>query len=505
MKNKHPREKEPRYIVWLYLVFVIVTSFFTYFYRYNYPSSPFWDEPYHIASAEKYLHGVYFMEPHPPLGKLFIALGEKILHSNTKTDTFITTDYARDFSPTFSFTGFRLFPSLFGWLTAVVFFCIFLFLTRSSALASIFSFLYIFDNAEIVHSRSAMLDSTLSFFSLLTVLFFLLLQERGKNDIYRHCVLSFFFGVAFACALGTKVVALVLALFIPALILRFLPNWKKALLFLVAAGASFTVTYVAIWQTHFTLGTRIVPELADNGYYQASPEYKQILKNRTQGELKSFPIMLEDSLRFVGHYSKGVPRLDLCKPDENGSPSYFWPFGARTINYRWEKSGENAVRYMYLVSNPVAWGLGFIGVVLSFVLLTSRILGERTEKLQHEFIFVCTFILYVSYMIAISRLTRVMYLYHYFLPLELSFILFTISFMNVRQLWKFRLSENRRLILMTLLGLSIFAAFQLYRPLSYYEPMTKKQFERLAINPLWEMSCVGCEKKSSIVIPREQN
>ena len=49
---------------------------------YGQPSSLFWDENYHIASAERYLQGKFFMEPHPGLGKMFIALGELILHPN---------------------------------------------------------------------------------------------------------------------------------------------------------------------------------------------------------------------------------------------------------------------------------------------------------------------------------------------------------------------------------------------------------------------------------------
>ena len=63
-----------RNILIFYSVIVLAVSYFTYFKNYDYPPSVFWDENYHIASAQKYLTGVMFMEAHPPLGQLFVAL-----------------------------------------------------------------------------------------------------------------------------------------------------------------------------------------------------------------------------------------------------------------------------------------------------------------------------------------------------------------------------------------------------------------------------------------------
>ncbi|MEK7218454.1 MAG: phospholipid carrier-dependent glycosyltransferase, partial [Patescibacteria group bacterium] len=96
----------------VFLFFVTLLSFLTYFYRYGEPQRVFWDENYHIASAQKYLHGVFFMEQHPPLGKLLIAAGEKLFHPNARTDQFLATDYGRDFGDDFSFTGYRFFSAL---------------------------------------------------------------------------------------------------------------------------------------------------------------------------------------------------------------------------------------------------------------------------------------------------------------------------------------------------------------------------------------------------------
>lgn len=488
----------------LYLLFVVLLSFFTYFYRYNEPKAVFWDEPYHIAAAEKYLSGVFFMEQHPPLGKLLIALGEKITNSNPKHDINITTDYARNFPEGFSFTGYRLFPTLLAWLTAPLLYFIFLLISGNPVFSALFSFLYIFDNAEIVHSRGAMVDSPLTFFGLVCALIFLHLQKKGTSN-NKHIALSALFGIVFGLAMATKVVGLIFILLVPALLYLLYPKWDRMVTFCALSLGGFIIAFCGVWQIHFALGSRIVPELNNEGYYQASDEYKAILAAKQNGSLAAAPIMLRDSLKYITYYNKGVPRLDLCKPDENGSPSYMWPFGARSINYRWEKTADDRYRYLYLQSNPVAWGLGFIGVVLCGFFLLSRVLLPSERKLKHGHLMLTFFGMYSGYMIAISMLPRVMYLYHYFIPLLFSFILFALAVENLEFIGKLKLTTNRKLIGLTMLGVLIFGAYQYYRPLSYYEPIADEAFQRRAIVPMWELHCVRCEKVSGIAVPVERN
>src|SRR3989338_7153839 len=124
---------------YFFLLVILVFSYFTYFHQYQYPPHVFWDENYHIASAQKYLNKVYFMEQHPPLGKLLIALGEKIIDANPVDNAFIGTDYATNFAPVFSFAGYRFFPALLGWMTALLLFGIFLVLTGRALWAVLLS------------------------------------------------------------------------------------------------------------------------------------------------------------------------------------------------------------------------------------------------------------------------------------------------------------------------------------------------------------------------------
>ncbi|MDD5751038.1 MAG: phospholipid carrier-dependent glycosyltransferase [Candidatus Peribacteraceae bacterium] len=482
-------------------LFIFVLSFLTYFQNYTYPPALFWDENYHIASAQKYLNGVYFMEPHPPLGKLLIALGEQLLHPNNQpTDSFLVTDYARELPAGFSFAGYRLFPTLFGWLAAPLLYLILLLLLRNPPSAAVFSFLYVFDNALIVHTRGAMLDSTLIFFCLLAILAFLL-QIAWRNDRKKFLLASALFGAAFGAAATTKETGMILLLLPCFLGWKLWPDRDAIGRGLLTALVAFAVVFVSVWYTHFALGSRIQPSLPDQGFYQASDAYKNILINGQNRSPAAFPVMLRDSFKFMGHYARGVPRLDLCKNDENGSPFFLWPLGARSISYRWETPDGSAYRYLYLQANPVVWWMSFGGVLLGIALLLASLVVPFRKPLTDRFLLTVFVTLYVCYMAAISQLGRVMYLYHYFPPLLFGFIILALVTRELKQLGPVQLTEQRRKISLLVFGFLIFATFQFYRPFTYYQPLTDAQFARRNIFPMWGLTCVHCERVNGMAIP----
>ena len=483
---------------------VFALSYLTYFHGYWNPPAVFWDENYHIASAQKYLNGVYFMEQHPPLGKLLIALGEKIIDANPVDNAFIGTDYATNFEQGFSFAGYRFFPALLGWMTALLFYGIFLALTGRALWATLLSFPYIFDNALIVHLRGAMLESTLLFGIAASVFFFLLLlRARERRDSFR--VIALWFGIALGAVFTTKLLGLVMILLIPATLVQLYPDARAIRTFLLFTSGGLLLMYLSVWQIHFALGRTVNPALPDMGYYQASPAYREILTQGRTRSLLAFPVMLKDSIKFVRHYNRGTPRLDLCKLDENGSPWYFWPIGARSINFRWETPNGQAHRYLYLQANPVAWWSGFLAVLITASFFLTTLFSPAALRFKNPWLLLTFFGLYVSYMTAISRIGRVMYLYHYFIPLLMSFVLIGLVFLEIDRVWRFVLNEERKNWILLVFGILVFAGFQFYRPLTYYEPLTKEQFQRRAIMKLWELECIGCPPQSTLVVPTKTN
>jgi dolichyl-phosphate-mannose--protein O-mannosyl transferase len=484
----------------LFFLFVTALSYLTYFHRYWNPPAVFWDENYHIASAQKYLHNVYFMEQHPPLGKLLIAAGEWIFHPNARTDQFLGTDYGTDFEPGFSFVGYRFFSAFLAWWTAPILFLIFLLLIKNPLHSALLSFFYIFDNAMIVHTRGAMLEGPLGFFCALTILFFLLTYLQ-RDDDRKFILWSILFGVAFGLTLSTKVLGLVfITLGIPVLWVLW-PRWKRMLAFLgMFLGSAFLI-FCSVWWIHFALGTTVNDQLPDGGYYQASQTYKEILAEGKAGSLFSFPIELRDSLAYIPFYNQGAPRIDLCKTDENGSPFYFWPFGGRTINYRWETPDGSAYRYLYLIPNPASWWIAFASLCLAVAMLVGSVLFPPKKPLKQRFLLFVFVALYASFMIGVSRIDRVMYLYHYFIPLIVTFVIAAMVFDEVHAFGKKVLTEHGKTIIALCVAGLIFVSYLFYRPFSYYELITDWQFNARNIFSLWDMSCVNCQKVNGLAVP----
>ena len=467
-----------------YVVIVLAASWFTYFRNYSYPPALFWDENYHISSAQKYLEGVMFMELHPPLGKLFVAAGEYLFYPNAKLNSqdlhaFTQTDYIKDIPAGYSFEGVRFFPALFGWLSALVFFFILYLISKNPHTSFLFSSLYIFENAIIVHSRSAMLDSTLLFFALLTVLYFVYLLKKDKATLLNYFILGILAGLTFMVKINGGIVFLVFPFL----------WWKnrselaaKALVF----GLGIILISCLVWQIHFSLGKK----LQENGNaYRASEEYKTIIAEGKTGSILNFPVMLRDNIIYMLNYNKGVPKLDVCKPGENGSYPLGWLVGDKTINYRWEKTGQG-VRYLYFMGNPLIWFLALLAVLLSVCLVAARfIFGLEIKNKKYFYLILFFTACYVFYMAAMLAITRVMYIYHYIIPLVFAMFL---VFLQFYYLFEERLKKNPKKIYAFLgfLVLIIILTFVFFSPLTYYQPLTTRQFQERNWFGFWHLSPV---------------
>jgi dolichyl-phosphate-mannose-protein mannosyltransferase len=488
------------------LSFGIVTliAYFTYFHNYDYPKDYFWDEQYHVPNAQKYLNGIFFMEPHPPLGKMLIALGEKLLHPNPLSDQYRDTDFASNvpFPEGFSFTGYRFFPALAAWLTAPVILAIFLVINQNLISALLLSSLYLFDNALIVHNRGAMLDGILLFFTCSSILsFLLLLKWRDRSPHFEIC--SILYGLFFALAVDTKATGLILLLLIPAVLWQIWRDRSLSIKFLCYALIPFAIAFCGVWQIHFSIATEVNPKLSNNGYFDVSEDYRQVLEGKATSDPVLFPMMLKESLAYIPNYNKNVPKLDMCSLKDGGSPAFLWPLGARTLNYRWETPDSFQYRYLYLQSNPIAWSIGLLGILLCTIFVLAAPLIPDGNKTPNLFL-MCVFLsMYLGYMIVMLTIKRTMYLYHYFPPLLFSYILFVISTTAITQLNSKPILNKTRVTAIAILALGIFLSFQFYRPLTYYEPITDVGFRKRAVFPLWNLKCINCEYNNWLWTARE--
>ncbi|MDD4319096.1 MAG: hypothetical protein PHW10_02110, partial [Candidatus Peribacteraceae bacterium] len=139
--------------------------------------------------------------------------------------------------------------------------------------------------------------------------------------------------------------------------------------------------------------------------------------------------------------------------------------------------------------------------LLGLALLIGSVVFDLREPLRHRYLLTVFLGVYVSYMIAIGTIDRVLYLYHYFTPLFLSFIILGLVFMELRRIGPWKLSLQAKTSALLVFAGLVFLAFEFYRPLSYYEPLKDEQFNRRALLPVWELTNVHTERVNSLAVP----
>ncbi|MDQ2077193.1 phospholipid carrier-dependent glycosyltransferase [Marinimicrobium sp. ABcell2] len=483
-----------------YPLLLLTVSLLVYMTAYTSPRALFWDENYHVTSAQKHLDGVMYMETHPPLGKMLMAASEGLLGVNAELDKSAltrTSHISGEALPeNFSFAGMRLPSTLLMALSVLFMYGILYRLTGHRLVAVAFSCLLIFDNALVVHSRAAMLEGIQLFFILAAIYYLVRTVTHTAPIRLRHyAILGALVGLTVSVkANGAIVLLLLVVLFfvdqwsnIKAL--RVLPVVKRLATSVPSAVAPLVMVFLSTFYVHIATGT----EIAGNQRYKASPEYLTHIREGTTHTLSGFTVGMRDQWRFMAEYSDGVPRLDICKPGENGSPAFAWPGGTKSISYRWDREevdGQVKVAHIYLVANPMVWFSALLGIVLSVGLLISRYVYGNPVKDVRLFGWIAVFTgLYLSYMIVMLQIERVMYLYHYLVPLVFAIINLALVFTYI-----FRaqiLTNNRH----TLINLGIFVAlviavFAYFSPLTYGIPITPEQFEQRQWFDFWMMQVV---------------
>lgn len=489
-----------RYRAYIYPVLLLLAACVTYLSFYGEPRALFWDENYHIASAQKHIDGVMYMEPHPPLGKMLMAVSETVLGTNQERDksAFNGTDYldGDNLPSDMSFYGFRLPSSLLMALSVLFLYGTLSRLCGNRHIAAAFSCLLIFDNALVIHARAAMLEGIQLFFILAAVYYTVRIITNPAPIRLRHYALL---GVLIGLAIAVKINAsILLLLFVfvygvdqwPAI-----QQWRWRSLFLrlfqsVPAGVLPMLAVIgAVFYLHIGMGT----ELAPHSQYKASPAYLTHIRQGETWSPAAFKVGMQDHWRYMSEYADGVPRLDVCKPGENGSSAVGWPLGTKTINYRWSKhtvDGVTKVRYHTLVPNPVVWFSVAIGVVLSLGLIISRVVYQQPVADRRLFYWISAFTtLYISYMLVILQIERVMYLYHYLVPLVFGMINLALV---CSYLFRHEIQLNRRHLWINLTAFValVFTAFILLAPFTYSWELTEGQFNARNWFDYWKLELV---------------
>jgi len=161
------------------IIILVVITFISRFWRLESPNSPVFDEVYYPKWASEFLQGATPYDVHPPLVKLFIALGEKIF-SNTIWST-------------------RFFSALLGSLIVFLTYLLANKLFKNKIISVIAAILVAFDGLFFVLSRTAIMEIYVTFFLVLSILSFLIFLEAKKNQILWLFLTGLSLGMAISC------------------------------------------------------------------------------------------------------------------------------------------------------------------------------------------------------------------------------------------------------------------------------------------------------------------
>jgi dolichyl-phosphate-mannose--protein O-mannosyl transferase len=460
------------------------------------PPNLFWDENYHVTSAERYLEGIAHFEPHPPLGLMLIAVGEAWSETNTTIDKQVLTktkQISGDAMPKgFDFGGMRLMPSLFAVLGALAFYGLMFALFAHRLHALLLTGLYLFENVFTVHFRAVHLDSFQLFFCIAFLWHFIVLWQRTSPvPVWQYATLAALAGLA----IMVKINAVILLILFPVLYFkdarshahqtvatRITDFFSKS----GAAIASVLLVSFVVFYVHALL-TPAMPDIASSAGKQdienMSPIYRRHLEQQTPLTPGVVFAIARDYYKFMDKDHQGVPKLDTTKPGENGSHPLHWPFHDRNINYRWD-SADGKTAYVQLVGNQLMWYSGTAAAIFSLILIINyRLFAIPLRGSLRTYHLVEVFAgLYLAFMLLHLWLItqRVMYLYHYFMGLTISYVLLALMWQYLSEVHE-KFARHRTTILACAMA-AYLGSYLFFLPLSNHTPMTKEQCERRNIS-----------------------
>lgn len=469
---------------WILGVAVLGLACFNFARDLNDPPYAFWDESYYVTALERYEGHIAQYASHPPLGFMLMKVGRDIVGDAKKADSRFLADIkktdTRKIPPGYSFTGVRLMGGLFGAAGAVLFYLLCLNITREAFSAFIFSLLYIFENALIVHFRAGHLDPFQITFALAGMLIWIRGFNDPRYDTWKHAAL---FGALIGLSFMVKVNTLVL-LVLPGLTsLRDLMRARWPMQEAIRHGAAkavsmmtaFTAVVVSIFVLHTVLNP-VAPDFDSDAFVKDKPyvsaHYKAWLQKR---EPLSPQVLYEATNGYFGYMEHDF--TGIVKTEKNGSQPVLWPLMHKTINYRWDSS-HGKTSYVQMVGNPYNWTLGGLALIAAAGLLALRVVRRPDWlKTREADLMAALFAMWVIFMGVHIYLgtQRVMYIYHYFAGLLLSFLLLPALYQVLKG--RFAFVDAHKDMVLGAVCLGAAAGFMWISPLTYHQPISRQACE----------------------------
>lgn len=353
-------------------------------------NSTYFDEIYHARTAYEFISGETVYEwTHPPLGKVFIALGIKVFGMNP--------------------FGWRVTGTLFGILMIPVIYILLKKIFKKSFISSVGAIMYAFDFMHYTQTRIATIDVYVTFFIMLMYLFMYkyytidFKQTSLKKSFLPLLLSGIAFGLGAACKWTACYAAVGLAVIFLITVIR---RYKE--------DKSDFRTYFFKTSLFCVLSFIIIPLLI----YIAS----YIPYMRAENDF-SLTAIWQNQKNMLQYHGKTV----LSSTHPFSSKWYMWPIMYRPIWYYSGELSETVKEGISAFGNPAVWwsGIPSFAICIYFAVL----------KKDKKALFIS--IGYLANLLPWIFVGRTTYIYHYF-PCVAFSVLMTCFVIN-----KFKFKQQR--------------------------------------------------------------
>lgn len=396
---------------------------------FGHPNQAVFDEVYFGKFVSNYFTHQYFFDIHPPLGKLLIAGFAWLFHFNpSQSFDSIGTVYNGH-----SYMVLRFLPGLASALLPVTLYGIARRLGLRTATAALVGLAVCFDNALITQGRFILIDSFLLLFGFASLWSYL--GWREKPMAWWRLILAAVLAAMAMSVKWTGITFVAMPIIIEALRWQ---SWPRTAKVLVSYLLIPLVLYVSFFAIHLSLLNR-----TGEGDAFMTPEFQKTLSGsvyESNASLSPLPLP-QKIIELNTQMYEANARLTATHP--YSSQWWQWPFMYKPISYWLDGASQ-----IWLIGNPVVWWGSTFGILLSLWWLIKKHFKQHERKVAY--------FLWLGFLINLLPfvgITRVMFLYHYFIPLGFT-ILITGLIVN-------RLSNKQQswIILAILAGFFIFAPY----------------------------------------------
>lgn len=430
------------------IIGLLTLGFITRFFLFGYPSSAVFDEVYFGKFVGNYFSGSYFFDIHPPFGKLLIAGFAWVMRYNP-TSSFAAIGTA------FSDNGYlllRFLPSLAGALLPLVFYGIAREFGLKNRTAFLIGLAVILDNALLAQSRFVLIDSLLLLFGFASLWAYLVWRRRRKWQ--------WIVGAAALAGMAVSVkwtAAIFLALPIIIEVLRWV-RWQRFVKVLAVYFAIPVLLYLSFFVIHVSLLTK-----TGDGDVFMTPAFQSGLRGNQYASTNEYrPLNLPAKIVEL-NYQMYAANQRLTAGHPYGSKWYTWPIMLRPISYWVEGTGA-----IWLIGNPLVWWGSLAGLLTLIGMLIAKKLTVKS--------FDAAWIVLIGFAISwlpFAAISRVMFLYHYFIPLGFAILAagIVVDRMSLKE--------------QTFIALLLSATFLLFAPASYGIAINQQLLNLRSWLPTW--------------------